>query len=212
MADHAEVVLRWLLSLPEALVYCLLGLVAALENIVPPIPADVIVLLGGVIAGSGGIDPGWAFLVVWGGNVASALLMYGLGRRYGAAFFRGRLGHTLLPPLQAAALTRAYRTRGMPILFFSRFLPVFRPVVPVFAGVARLGLGRVAPPIALASGLWYGLLVYLGTIAGANWHLLLDRIDRVGGWLWAITALLLALLARWWWHLRKAARNPEESE
>jgi membrane protein DedA with SNARE-associated domain len=50
----------------------------------------------------------------------------------------------------------------------SRFLPAFRALVPVFAGVTRVPLRRVLLPLALASALWYGALVYLGAMAGAT--------------------------------------------
>lgn len=210
MEEHALTLMQWLGSLPDVLVYLLLGLAAALENIIPPIPADVMILLGGVLAGRGVVEPALVFLVVWIGNVGSALAMYALGRHFGASFFQGRLGNTLLPPLQAAALTRAYRRYGVPILFFSRFLPVFRPVVPVFAGVARVGLWRTALPIGLASAIWYGFVVYLGTIAGANWRNFMASISEVGGWLWIVTALLLLLLARGWWKMRRRLTQPGE--
>ncbi|MEX0912187.1 MAG: DedA family protein [Gemmatimonadota bacterium] len=200
--DRATSVLSWLVSIPDWLVYTLLGIAAGLENIVPPIPADVMVLAGGVVAGVNGADVRWLFAAVWAGNVFSALLVYGLGHHYGARFFRGRLGHFLLRPAQLDALARAYRRFGFPIIFFSRFLPVFRPIVPAFAGVSHLGFWGTAIPLALASAIWYGFLVYLGAVAGANWRATVDLLANLGIWLWIVAALLLASVSIWWWRTR----------
>jgi undecaprenyl-diphosphatase len=160
------------------------------------------VVVGGVIAGAGGADPTLLFLVVWFANVASALLVYELGRRYGAGFFAGRFGRFLLGPAQLDSLSIAYRRFGVPIIFFSRFLPIFRPIVPVFAGVARLGFWSTALPILAASALWYGFLVYLGAFTGSNLSRVLEVLDRVGGWLWVIAAVVMAILFWLWWRTR----------
>jgi membrane protein DedA with SNARE-associated domain len=45
-----EGVLSWLGGLPPAALYVILALVAATENFVPPIPADVIVAFGSFLA------------------------------------------------------------------------------------------------------------------------------------------------------------------
>lgn len=194
--------LGWLTSIPDWLLYLSLGLAAGVENLVPPIPADVMVLAGGVVAGAGSASPSGLFLAVWLGNVASALLVYAAGRRYGPRFFKGRLGGFLLAPRQIRALARAYRRFGFPIIFFSRFLPVFRPVVPVFAGLTKVGFWRTAIPVALASAIWYGFLVYVGAAAGSNWRQVVAFFGRTGGWLAAVAAVLIAAFAWWWWRTR----------
>lgn len=210
MVERAAEFMEWLLSIPDWLVYTLVGFAAALENIVPPVPADVVVVIGGVIAGAGGASTPTLFLAVWLANVGSALLVYGLGRRYGARFFQGRLGSFLLAPGQLQGLTRAYQRFGFPIIFFSRFIPVFRPIVPAFAGVTHLGFVGTAIPIALASGIWYGALVYLGSAAGSNWRALLASLESLGGWLWGVAALLIGVGIFIWKRTRDLAHHPEE--
>jgi membrane protein DedA with SNARE-associated domain len=199
MADRAVALLQWLISIPDALVYLSLGVASALENILPPIPADLMVVIGGVIAGAGGVDPFILFLAVWIGNVGSALAVYWLGRRHGERFFSSRFGRALLAPRQISALNAAYQRYGFPIIFVSRFLPVFRPVVPVFAGLTKLGFWRTALPIATASAIWYGLVVYVGTIAGSNLQRVLGYLAEAGAWLWGIAGTLILVVAVLWW-------------
>ena len=194
--------LTWLGAAPDAVIYAVLGLAAALENIIPPIPADVVVVFGGVLAGRGDANPWVAFLAVWLGNVLGAMLVYVVGRRHGSTFFAGRWGRILLRPHQLQELDRFYRRYGPGIIFVSRFLPMLRAVVPVFAGVAGLGVVRTALPIVAASALWYGLLVYLGAAAGRNWLHVMAMLNAAGVWFWIAALLALAAVFVWWWRSR----------
>jgi membrane protein DedA with SNARE-associated domain len=197
--------LRWMVELPQWILALVLALAAGLENVVPLIPADTVVLFGGFLAGRGGTSLWLAFLATWGGNVAGALLVYAVGRRYGSRFFATRWGSFLLRPRQLEELEKLYQRHGFKVLFFSRFLPVFRSLVPVFAGTSGLGVIRTAVPVAAASAFWYGAVVYAGATAGRNWDALRAGIESAGRWLLIPGALLAAALAWWWLRTRREA-------
>jgi membrane protein DedA with SNARE-associated domain len=200
--------LEWLKGLPPALVYLVVGGIAAVENVFPPVPADVVALFGGFLAGQGTGNPLAMFLVVWLGNISTAILMYWVGRMKGTDFFRGRIGRMILQPKQMEKLSRFYQRRGTIVIFISRFLPMFRAVVPIFAGTSGVGFWRATIPMALASGAWYGLIVYLGATAGHNWDEIRETVESSGKWL-AIAAGVLAIGVGWWWW---KSRREGESE
>jgi membrane protein DedA with SNARE-associated domain len=204
-----DALLEWLKSLPPLLVYLVVGGIAAVENVFPPVPADVVALFGGFLAGQGTGHPLVMFLVVWGGNVATAILMYWVGRKKGTQFFQTRLGRMLLHPGQMEKLSRFYQRRGTIVIFVSRFLPMFRAVVPIFAGTSGVGFWRASIPMAAASAAWYGLIVYLGATAGENWEEIRSAVEAGGKWL-AIAAGILALAVFWWW--RKSRRDAAAGE
>ncbi|WP_420125469.1 DedA family protein [Longimicrobium sp.] len=210
MGGLVDRLIAWMESLPEALVYVVIGAMAGLENIFPPVPADVVALTGGFLAGRGVTDPVLSFLVVWICNVGTALLMYWVGRRYGTAFFRGKIGRMLLQPKQMSRLSALYQKHGGKVIFFSRYLPGFRAVVPIFAGTSGMGFIRAAIPIALASGLWYGLIVYLGATAGRNWDRIRAAVESSGRWLGIAAAIIFAVLAWYWWKTRGEEEVVEE--
>jgi membrane protein DedA with SNARE-associated domain len=197
-----EAILGWLSGLPPVLIYVVIGVGAALENVVPPIPADTFVLLGAFLSANSGTVPVLIFLVTWVANVGSAVGIYLLAHRYGQGFFATNFGRFLLQPRQLQQVGGFYARWGTPAIFVSRFLPAFRALVPVFAGVTRVPLGRVLLPMAVASGLWYGGLVYLGAAAGRNWDAIVAMTDRLGGLLLVVALLLLSLLGLWWWSSR----------
>lgn len=170
---------------------------AALENIVPPLPADTAIALGAFLAGRGVLDPWAVFGVTWGANVGAAAAVYGLARRYGHPFFQGRIGRKLLPEPVLAHLAAQYDRHGAYGIFISRLLPVWRAVVPPFAGIAGLSAPRTLIPLALASALWYGALTFLVATLGTNLAAVetaVGQVNRVLG----VVAVAAIIFAGWW--------------
>ena len=159
----------------------------------PPLPADTAVALGAFLAGRGRLD-GWAvFAVSWGANVATAAAVYDLARRYGRAVFRGAIGRKLLPEPVLAHLEREYHRHGTYGIFLSRLLPVWRAVVPPFAGIAGLAPARAVIPLALASGLWYGALTFLVMRLGTNFEVVLAHLGRLNRVLGGVALVVFAV-------------------
>ena len=194
--------LAWLTSLPAPLLYVILGGGAALENVVPAVPADTFVALGGILSTLGGPSAQSIFLVTWVCNVGSALGMYRLAHRHGGAVVGTRIGQFVLRPHQLERMAGFYARFGPPAIFLTRFLPGLRAIVPVFAGITRQRWWAVAIPIAVASAIWHAALVGLGVWAGRNLSLLESLLGRVQGVLGLVAAVLIVLIGVWWWRSR----------
>jgi membrane protein DedA with SNARE-associated domain len=198
-----DALLQRLSDLPPLLIYLVLAAGAAVENIIPPVPADSFVLLGAFLA-AGGRANAWVVLAcTWVANVASAMGVYALAWHFGEGFFATRPGHFLLHPRQLEQIGGFYRRWGVMAIFTSRFLPAFRSMVPVFAGVTRVSWWRVLPPVASASLLWYGALVYLGTLAGGNWREIMHFFERASLALTLLAAALVLAFGVWWVRSRR---------
>jgi membrane protein DedA with SNARE-associated domain len=180
-------VLDWLASLPPALLYLSVGSFAAVENIFPPIPADVVVAFGAFLAARGHGTAAGAFLSTWCGNLAGAMLMYAVGRRYGAHRVAQRLAGG---EASEGRLSAWYGRYGVAALVVCRFLPGVRALVPPFAGALRVPVGLAALAIGGASGVWYGLVTYLAFRVGANWAAFSDALVS-----WQRGAAIAALVA-----------------
>lgn len=202
--------LHALTTLPPLLLYLILGLGAAVENIIPPVPADTFVLAGAFLAARGAADPWLVFLATWLFNVASAVGVYAVARRYGRRFFKMPLARWLLHEHQLDQIGGFYMRYGIPAIFMSRFLPAWRAMVPVFAGVSGMSAWKVVPPMAIASGLWYGLLVYFGAVMGRNLSAIVEAFNNVNSVLLWVALSLLALAGLWWWRSRHPRHSDDE--
>ena len=203
-------ILTFLGSQGPFLLYLLLGVGSAVENLFPPIPADTFVLLGAFLAAGGRADAWTVFFVTWLANTGSALLVYWTGYRFGRPFFQVGLGRRLLHPAQLRRMGSFYQKWGFPAIFFARFLPGLRAVVPVFAGVTHQRFVVVAIPVFVASGLWYGGLVWLGSTAGRNLPAVWERLAGANRALLGAALLVFVLVAWWWLRTRRSGRGEEE--
>ena len=194
-------VLGWLSGLPPAALYAALAVVAAAENVFPPLPADTVVAFGAFLAARGEATLLGAFLATWIGNVGGALFVYSLGRRYGTQH-----AHRWMSRFGAGAsesrLEAMYARRGILALFLSRFIPGLRALVPPFAGALRVPPTRATLAIAVASAIWYGIVTIIAYRVGSDWDTLQARLRGAG-----VTAALLAgavaIVATGWYLFRR---------
>lgn len=155
--------------------YLVLALLAAIENVIPPVPSDAAVALGAFLSNRGLTSPLGVFVVTWVANLAGAAAVYFIARRYGRQLFATSTGRRLLSPRSLAIIERQYLRFGVVGIFVSRFLPGLRAVVPPFAGLVGLSPLRTLVPMGVASAIWYGGITTLGAVIGTEW----DRISRI---------------------------------
>jgi membrane protein DedA with SNARE-associated domain len=194
-------------SLPPTPLYVAIGLLAAVENIFPPVPADTAVALGAFLAGRGVLDAWAVFGITWVGNVGSAAFVYAMGRRYGRALFSGRIGRRLLSERALQHIEDAYARHGSYGILLSRLLPVWRAVVPPFAGIVGVPAGRALVPMAVASAVYYGALTYLVYRLGTDFEMVTRAVARVNLVL-GIVAVLLVVVVVWWFVRRRQLPPP----
>jgi membrane protein DedA with SNARE-associated domain len=207
-----DAVLGFVMGLPPALLLTVLGVGSALENLLPPVPADTFILLGGFLAGRGHLDPWLVFAVTWSCNVGSALGVYWMGHRYGRSFFEVGMGRHVLTAYQLERMRKFYARWGTSAIFITRFLPGLRAVVPAFAGISHRPFLPVAAPLAVASGIWYGALVWIGATTARNLGTILGWLDSANRWLLGAAVALAVAVALWWWKSRHPADRPGTGE
>jgi membrane protein DedA with SNARE-associated domain len=188
-------ILRWLATLPTGALYAALAVIAAAENVFPPLPADTVVAVGSFLAARGSGSLIGAASAIWAGNLVGAIGMYFAGRRFGSAALTKRMGGAAAE----ARVMQLYASYGTMALFVSRFLPGVRAIVPPFAGALRVPLVQVVPAMAVASAIWYGAIAWLGFRFGQNLdelQRLISGATRTSG-LIAIGIVVIAVLIIW---------------
>ena len=196
--------LDWVAQLPEALVYVVLIALSALENVFPPVPADVAVVLGAFLAQRGLTDARVLGVLCWLANTVSSAGMYFYARRHGRKFFAEGWRRKLMPPEAIADLERAYVRHGVAGIFISRFLPGVRAAVTPFAGVVGMSPVRALLPAATASAIWYTVLVGFGSFLGVNWETARAMVDDANRVLGVLALLVTGVFVWWMWKRRKA--------
>lgn len=169
-------------------------LLMALENVIPPIPSEVIMGLGGMAVARGQMD--LVPLLLWGtaGTTFGNMFWYEIGRRMGVARFRPfveRHGRWLTMEWEdVERLDRFFHRHGHWVVFVFRFMPTFRTIISLPAGMARMPLWKFLLFTFVGSAIWNAVLAGGGLFLGLR----LAELERYVGPV-AIGSIVLIVLA-----------------
>ncbi|WP_336921799.1 DedA family protein [Aquipuribacter sp. SD81] len=192
MSQDLTGVAAWAVRVMEALGGPGAALVVALENVFPPIPSEVVLPLAGFTASQGTFTVLGAILWTTAGSVAGALLLYGLGRWFGAR--RVRAVAARIPLVDARDIDRAeewFQRHGRSAVFFGRMLPVVRSAISVPAGAEAMPVVPFTLLTLAGSGIWNGVFVVAGYLLGENWSAVSPYAEVLQ---WVVVAALVALV------------------
>ncbi|MFD1881074.1 DedA family protein [Paracoccus pacificus] len=165
-----------------------------------PIPASLVMLAAGAVAGTGRI--GLELLIFCG--IAGALLGDGCG------YLTGRIAGDRIAARSRrtqAAVRRAGMSlarRGFWAIFLSRnILSPLGPWMNLAAGLARHPFGRFAVPTVLGDVVWVLAYLLIGREVGANY----ERVAEIAGSTVGIAAGVAVLAAGLWFWLSYRARQ-----
>ena len=143
-------------------------LLMALENIVPPVPSEVIMGIGGLLVKRGDMDF-WPLLLIGTlGTTAGNYAWYWVGDRWGYERlnpFIERWGRWLTVDWEHIEQAQSFFMRhGHWVVFFLRFSPFLRTMISLPAGLAHMKLGKFLSFTFAGSLIWNALL-----IKGGEW-------------------------------------------
>ena len=156
-------------------------LLMALENIFPPIPSEVIMGLGGIAVAQGRME--MVPLLLWGtaGSVAGNYIWYAIGRHFGYLGLRPtveRYSRWLTVEWQDVERLHDFFARhGQWVVFVFRFMPTFRTIVSLPAGMACMPRWRFLLWTAAGAAVWDSILAGAGYYLGTNFR----ELDRFVG-------------------------------
>ena len=180
-------------------------LLMALENIVPPIPSEVIMGLGGMAVARGDMALVPLVLVGTAGTTAGNYFWYWLGRHIGYARLRpfiDRHGRWLTLDWPAVERLDAFFVKhGGWVIFVFRFMPAFRTIISLPAGMTRMPLPRFLLWTFAGSTIWNSALALAGVWFGSSFR----ALDRYVGP--ATIVMLVAMVIAYLW--RVATWKPE---
>jgi membrane-associated protein len=177
--------------------------VALLDSVVPIVPGETMVIIGGVAAGTG--DQNLAVVIAAGavGAFIGDNIAYVLGRRASGflrrTLFRGDKGHERL-----AWAEEQLRVRGGLLLITARFIPGGRTLVTVSSGITHRPRRWFMTFAGLAAVIWATYAASLGYFGGKAFE-----DDHTKAFLVAFAGALsvtgIIELARWRRHKRAAS-------
>lgn len=188
------------------------GVIAAMtiESCAIPLPSEIILPFAGWMVARGAPEPAtgaaWSY---WGavgagviGNTAGSLISYGIGRAGGRPLLERYGRYVLISRHDLDVADHWFARWGEATVFFSRMLPVVRTFISVPAGIARMPVWRFVLFSVAGALPWVMLLVWGGTVLGANWSQLKTALRGLD---YVVVAAIAGLVALFLYrHLRRA--------
>tara|TARA_B100000609_G_scaffold52244_1_gene40778 strand:- start:114 stop:767 length:654 start_codon:yes stop_codon:yes gene_type:complete len=180
------------------LAYFVICFAMFLENIIPPIPSEIIMPLGGYFVYQGNLN--FYILVIFGliGTVLGALPWYYLGRFLNekklASFVdsKGKFIGISSRDLNKSKLW--FDKYGVSLVFWGRLIPGIRTLISVPAGIELMPLKKFLVWTSLGSLIWVVLLTFLGYVLGENYKIIESYIDNFKVFIKPIFIIISAIL------------------
>lgn len=183
---------EWILSVFERLGPVGVGLLTAVENILPPLPSEVILPLAGFSARTGAMHVGLVWIAATVGACVGALVLYGLGAWLGYQRLHRLAGRRWFVLVSQPDLDRGsaiFDRHGSWIVAASRCVPVLRSVVSIPAGMAGMPLVKFSVLTAIGSGVWNAVFIGAGWALAEQWQ----RIEAYGTPVGVATTVIVVL-------------------
>ena len=167
----------------STIAYLTICLAMFLENIIPPIPSEIIMPLGGFFVYQQKLN--FYFLVFWGlfGTILGSLPWYYMGRLVNEkrlSNFLDKKGKYLgISSNDLIKSKRWFEKYGVSLVFWGRLVPGIRTLISVPAGIELMPLRKFLIWTTLGSFIWVALLTYAGFLFGENYPIIKTYLDQI---------------------------------
>jgi len=190
MGDVLTDLVDWMSALPVFWAYVLLLAVAYFENVIPPIPGDMMVVFGGYMVGIGQLNIVVVILLATVGGVLGFMTMFAVGHR---------IGHMVYSPKRTRWLSEAriIRVRGLldrwgfGLVAANRFLSGLRSVISLTVGMVHMNVLRTTLYSTISAFVWTSILAIAGFFVGENWEAVREYLRNYG---WFVASVIVLFI------------------
>ncbi|MDZ7718585.1 MAG: DedA family protein [Balneolaceae bacterium] len=192
MEAYVQQIVEWIQALSPFYIYIIFTLVAYFENIIPPIPGDVLVAFGGYLAAEQIINfvPVLIFTTV--ASVFGFMSMYAIGWYFGDRIEQERNRFWLMRFIDVKYFDKIRRWMsrwGQGVIIANRFLAGTRSAISLASGMSKTKVYPTVINSFISSILWNTILLLFGWIVHENWQIIGHYLN-VYGW---IILILIAI-------------------
>lgn len=185
-----ESILTFMNNIDPFWIYVILISFSFIENVFPPSPSDVVVIIGATLIATSSIG---YFPILILTSIASALgfiLMYYVGKLFGDNILRkGKIKFIHRDDLEK---TNAWFNKyGYKLIVANRFLPGTRSVISFFSGVNELNVFHTFLYASISAFAWNAIIIYLGYILGQNVDMIVFYLETYSNIILIITVIVI---------------------
>ena len=175
--------------------YLTICLAMLLENIIPPIPSEIIMPLGGFFVYQQKLN--FYILVFWGllGTILGSIPWYYLGKFVNekklSNFLNKKGKYIGITANDLAKSKKWFDKYGVSLVFWGRLVPGIRTLISVPAGMELMPLRKFLIWTTFGSLIWITLLTYAGVAFGENYQIIEVYVSQIKYFVKPILLLIL---------------------
>lgn len=198
----------WTTEVVDSLGYLGVALLVALENLLPPIPSEVVLPFAGFVARDGNAHMVGMIAAATLGSLVGALVLYGIAAWIGPVRierFLLRYGRWIrLSPADIARSEAWFDRHSNVAVLVCRCVPLVRSLISIPAGFRRMALGRFAAYTTVGSAVWNTAMITAGYTLRSRWH----QVEPVLSW--AQYAVIAMFVAATGWYVFRSFLAPTD--
>jgi len=200
-----EDILTRIATFPPFWIYVTLFFFAFVENVFPPSPSDVLLVVGGTLIGTGAINFILALTFATIGSITGFMLMFYIGSTVDKKLIHsGRFRY--IPVNTIEKVESWFRKYGYFIIVANRFMPGTRAVISFFAGISNLDPKKTIMLCFVSALLWNSIMLYLGFVFGDNVAIVDEYLTTYRNIVIVVTVVVvLFFIVRFFFRKKKAA-------
>lgn len=169
----------------------------ALENLIPPIPSEVILSFSGFISKSTGLNLFLIIIFATIGSLIGAIVLYYLAYFIGLNLLNFKIFKLCgLKKEDTEKSMKHFQKNGYKSIFFGRFIPIIRSFISIPAGLSKMDIRLFLLLTWIGSFIWNTIFVIAGFILQDNWDTLANFFDKYSFFIFLIAIILYTIIKR----------------
>ena len=176
-------IVDWVFTLSPFKIYLIFAVIAYLENIVPPIPGDVLVAFGGYLAAEQIVGFTPLLLITTIASVVGFMSMYYIGAQFGHRIEEQRSKFWLMRVIDIKYFDKVKRWMqrwGQGVIVANRFLAGTRSVISIVSGITKTRVSTTILSSTVSSVAWNFILLGFGWVVNENWQIIGHYLNIYG--------------------------------
>lgn len=145
----------------------------ALENIIPPIPSEVILSFSGFISKYASLNLLLIIISSTLGSIIGALILYYLAYFIGLKLLDFKFFKICgLKSENVKKSINHFKTNGKKSIFFGRFVPIIRSFISIPAGLSKMSIKLFVILTTIGSLIWNTIFIFIGYFLKDKWEII----------------------------------------
>ena len=168
-----------------------------------PMPEDIVLIAGGLLASQEIVNEYVVFVVTMAGVLMGDSSIYFLGRRYGENIKNIGIFKKIITPSRSERIEKALAKYGDKVIFIARFLPGLRTPIFLSTGIYRVPYWKFLALDGFAALISVPAWIWVGYAFGNNLEALEKKISQMQMGLYSILGIVIVLIILIFWIKKK---------